>query len=155
MRTSLWIIVAVAGLPLVGCRQEVADSMEQEAPLEVEDVAPAVDAGLSTDADIKGPPIVSGVSGVLPSDYPRDLPTHEPASIVDFGGTASGWSFVELDTPSRRPLVSASLSDRLTRAGWSINGEGDTALTASKGAVRVRISFVDLEPGTRIRVEYR
>jgi hypothetical protein len=139
-----------------GTRQREATPGAGE-PLEIEDVSPPVDAGLSTDSDVKGARIedVAGVSGVFPGDYPRDLPMHEPASIVDFGAAPEGWSYVDLDSPSSRALVAADLERRLMGAGWAVEDLAADGLRASRAGVEVRMSLTGSSAGTRIRVEYR
>lgn len=126
-----------------------------EPALEVEDVSLPVDAELSIEADVKGRPVISGVAGVLPSDYPRGLPTHEPASIVDFGAAAGGWSFVEFDSPTSPERVVTSLEQRLSRTGWQVDGGVQNRLEARRDGVEIRLVVTGLKPGARIRVEYR
>jgi hypothetical protein len=140
---------------LLGCQKpEQREATAVSDALEVEDVAPAVDSGLSTDADIKGPPIIQGVSGVLPSDYPRLLPTHEPSSVSAFGTGDDGRSFAEFDSPTPAPTVAGSLKDRLRRSGWHLEEVGDGRFRASKDGIDATFEISDLYSGSRIRVDY-
>jgi len=153
--------LAVALLVLAACGEEArrrGGTPGGGEPLEIEDVTPPVDAGLSTDNDVKGAKIddaATGISGVFPGDYPRDLPMHEPASIIDFGAASGGWSYVDLDSPSSRALVAADLERRLTRSGWTVESSGAEGLRASRAGEEVRMSLTGSSAGTRIRVEYR
>lgn len=149
----VWIIVVVI---MAGCRgvDSARSSGVEESP-EVEDIDLPIGVALSTAEDVKGPPIISGVSGVLPTTYPRNLPTHEPSSIVDFGTTQDGWSFVELDTASSPASVISGLRRRLPEAGWSLSADRSDSLRASSGNTSVRVSVQELVPGSRIRIEYR
>jgi len=136
-------------------QQEARETARAEDALEVEDVTLPVDTGLSTETDVKGPKIVQGVAGVLPSDYPRSLPTPEPSSVNDFGSASGGMRFVEFDSPTSAPTVAASLEERLLRSGWQLRVVGEGRLEASKGGAQVSIAVSDLYSGSRIRVEYR
>ena len=149
-------MVALAVVAVLACGNRSTRGPDRLEPaLEVEDVSLPVDAELSIEADVKGKPVVSGVAGVLPSDYPRDLPTHEPASIVDFGAAVGGWSFVEFDTPTFRDRVVTSLEEQLSRAGWRVETVAPGRLKASRGDIEIRFDVSDMRPGSRIRVEYR
>jgi hypothetical protein len=126
-----------------------------EESLEVEEISLPVDSGLSTESDVKGPPIVQGVSGVLPSDYPRGLPTHEPSSVSDVGDRPDGGRFVEFESPTSAATVAAELESRSRRAGWHVEKTGPGRFRASKDGMRVGLEVSELFSGSRIRVEYK
>ena len=139
---------------LAACAPQGERSSSTREPLEVEDVSMPVDVALSTEQDVKGPPIIQGVSGVLPGDYPRDLPTHEPSSVSDYGPRPEGGSFVELESPSAKAAVVSSMTERLQRGGWQLTVTGNGRLKAVKGAATVSFEITELYSGSRIRIEY-
>ena len=125
-------------------------------PVEIEtvDVAPPIDAELSTEDDLVAVQSVStGISGLVPGDVPADLPLFTPSSVVDFG-TAGGRSYVELDTGAAPDAVRRWLGARLPEAGWSVGAVGDELVQAHKGSATVEYRLADLGSGTRIRLEY-
>lgn len=151
-RPNRWpcAVVLVAGL---ACAPSVGERDESGAAVEVEDVALPVDAELTLEDDVKGPKIVQGLGGVLPSDYPRDLPIHLPSSIVDFGRGAEV-AFVEFESPTSKAAVAAGLRRRLAEAGWELTA-GQGSWVATRDGRRARFELDDSGGGTRIRVEYR
>lgn len=136
------------GLLLAGCaRQEPA---EQATKTETAEVAPAVDAKLSTAEDQQEVRRESGFSGVLPEDFPHELPLYRPSTLVDFGGNAAG-RFVVLQTPDALAVVRARLPQLLRAQSWQ-NVSG--AEWRHTGGRRVRIALEDARPGTRLRIDY-
>ncbi len=126
-----------------------------EEPIEIEtvDVAPPIDAELSTEGDLQAAQRAARISGVVPGDLPADLPLFVPSSVTDFGST-SGGSFVELDAAEPPAMIRRWLGERLPANGWTIGAIGDELVQAHKGEQRVDIRLTDLAPGTRIRLEY-
>jgi hypothetical protein len=155
LKTSFVLLALVVSFMFACSDQQAPDSAATEEALEVEDVSLPVDSGLSTETDVKGPPIVQGVSGVLPSDYPRGLPTHEPSSVSDIGDRPDGGRFVEFESPTGAATVAAGLESRLRRAGWHLETTGPGRFRAAKDGVQVDLEVSDLFSGSRIRVEYR
>jgi len=119
------------------------------AQLETKDVGAAPDATLSTEGDVVERRRTSAFSGVLPGGFPKDLPVYEPSSLVDFGKDAQG-AFVVFQTPDELARVRARYPAAIAAHGWT--REGDEAF--SRGGRRVRLSFENLRPGTRVRVSY-
>lgn len=152
-RIALLILVVVA-FAACGGSQTGGDQQTAE-PLEVEEISLPVDSGLSTETDRKGPPIVQGVAGILPSDYPRDLPIHKPSSVSDFGTAENGSRFVELESPTGMASVAAGLEQQLRQAGWTLERSGTGAYRVSKDGSVVTIVVSELYSGSRIRIEYR
>lgn len=137
------------GLLLVGCGEPSTDDGE----LETVDVGPALE--VSTEDDIQAAPPKAGFSGVLPGGFPKDLPLHLPASLIDYGSANDGRRWVLLlasDSPSR---VLSDYSARLEAAGWRL-GEagkgGERRLT--KGERRIGLVLEDAKPGTGMRFFY-
>ena len=131
-----------------------APAPREPVELETVDVAPPVDAGLSTADDLKAVQRAAEVSGLVPSDVPADLPIFVPSSVVDFGGPAAGRPFVELDTGAPPREVRRWLGERLPAAGWTVDAIGDSLVSAHKGRQTADYRLTDLAPGTRIRLEY-
>lgn len=122
--------------------------------LETVEVGAGQDAGLTTESDERARPVESQTGGVLPSDFPSDVPVFFPSSIVDFGQRGSGRSFVEVDTPVPLDEARSSLAAQLQRSGWSVEAIGDAGNTYSKGGRWIQLILTDLTSGTRIRYEY-
>ncbi len=121
------------------------------APGEVEtvDVGPALDASLTTAGDVQAKPRPAGLSGVLPGDFPTDIPTYKPATLADFGDAGGGRRYILLQTPDPPSRVTAAYRAALAGRGWSGASE-----RYSKGGRAITVDFEDARPGTRIRVEY-
>ena len=132
----------------LGCRQE-PKAEPTPAKLETKEVGAAPDATLSTDGDVVERRRASTFSGVLPGGFPKDLPTYEPSSLVDFGKDAQG-AFVVFQTPDELTRVRARYPATIAAHGWM--REGDAVF--SRGGRRVQVSFENLRPGTRVRVSY-
>ena len=152
-----WPVLWVFVFPLLlSCSpRDGQETASRQEVLEVEDESLPVDAALSPETDVKGPPIVQGVSGVLPSDYPRGLPTPEPSSVSDVGDGPNGMRFVELESPTGSSTVVTDLQSRLKSSGWSVSRIADGRFEASKQGAEVRFEISPLYSGSRIRVEYR
>jgi len=127
---------------------------EEPVKLETVDVAPPIDAELSTEGDLQAVERAVQISGLVPGDVPSDLPLFVPSSVVDFADPAGGAAWVELDTGQAPAVVRRWLGERLPAAGWTIGAVGDDLVQAHKGARRVDYRLTDLAPGTRIRLEY-
>lgn len=143
-------------LGLLGCLVVACGPPPPDEPLVIEtvDVAPPLDAELSTEDDLKAVQRAAQVSGLVPGDVPAELPLFVPSSVVDFGGPSGGRSFVDLDTGESPAVVRRWLGERLPAAGWTVGAIGDDLVTAHKGAERVDYRLTDRAPGTRIRLEY-
>jgi len=121
--------------------------------METVDVAPPLEIDTSADQEAKArqPSLV----GILPGDFPRDLPLHLPASLVDFGESAAGRPTVTLLTPDEISGVRRDLQSKLAAAGWeSSSGSGGT-LVLKKGGARAWLAVEDGRPGTLYRYEYQ
>ena len=148
---ALALAAVLAGGALAACQPPAAD---EPLVIETEEVAPPIDAELSTEGDLKAAREAVQISGVVPGDVPPGLPIFVPSSVVDFGGPVGGRAYVELDTAERPAVVRRWLAERLPGAGWKIGAIGDNLVEAEKGPSRVAYRLTDLAPGTRIRLEY-
>jgi hypothetical protein len=99
--------------------------------------------------DAPPPAAPEGVSGVLPSDFPRDVPLYSPSSLVDFGEGPSG-PFVLFFSPDPADGVLQQLRRELSGRGWEAGEEA----TWHKGNRQVRVLVRGEPTGTEIRVEY-
>ena len=139
--------VLIAVLATGGCRK----STEQEPELEAVDVGPALEIGTEDDViEVERPP---ELVGILPEDFPDDLPIYLPASLVDFGPADGGWVYVNLLTPHALARVERELSARLRDNGWTVTASGG-GKRLRKGGARARLLVKDARPGTEFRFEY-
>ena len=145
---SVCVLALLVAGALVACRRE-AKPAPAPPPLETKEVGAAPDATLSTEGDVVERRHATGFSGVLPGGFPKDLPTYEPSSLIDFGRSADG-SYVVFQTPDDTARVRARYPALIAAHGWA--REGDAVF--SRGGRRVRVSFESLRPGTRVRVTY-
>jgi len=122
---------------------------KKEKELETVDIGGGFDAGLSTDSDERAKQVTIDVGGVLPSDFPSEMPLFSPSSIVDFGP-----GFVEVDTSVPAGEVGSSLGALAQRAGWSVDSIGGGTSTYVRGEQRVKVQLTEIGSGTRIRYEY-
>ena len=152
MRNVLILLTGV-GIVIAGCDRS-APKQQKPQELETVEVGGGLDAELTTELDQKARQVAIEVGGVLPSDFPSDLPVFSPSSVVDFGQLPSGGGFVVVDSPVPVDEVRSSLASQLQRSGWGVESIGDTGNTYSKGGKRVRLTLTDLTSATRIRYEY-
>jgi hypothetical protein len=122
--------------------------------LELIEVAPSRTSVLTTDYDVAAAPQSrTAFSGVLPSDFPDDLPLYDPSTLTDFGGEGGG-RYVILFTPDATTMVRDRMRGELARSGWTLI-DGDTESgTWRRGSHSVIMYISDARPGTEIRVEY-
>jgi len=117
------------------------------------DVPPALEVHTINDPQARER--VPVLVGVLPADFPSDLPLYIPASLIDFGRTDEGHRSVSLLTPHKPIQVRRRLDVLLAERGWAATAEGDGNLTTlRKGQRRVRLHIEDAHPGTVYRFEY-
>jgi hypothetical protein len=107
---------------------------------------PDAQASLAGDAVAAPRPEATGVAGVLPPDFPKDVPLPEPSSIVDF--VPHG---VTLEVQAPRAQAQSDYFARL-RARHFASGAGGTW---SDGKRTLRVAFADASGATRITIEIR
>ena len=151
----MWRFLSALLVPVVflGCSRSEPEPKKPK-DLETVDIGAGYDAGLSTSADKRERRVESELGGVLPSDFPADMPIFSPSNIVDFGQPGGSGRFVVVDTPVPRSEVTSSLGARIERAGWAVESVGEGGNTYSNEGRRVRVILTDLGSGTRIRYEY-
>ncbi len=145
-------MVLAAGLlaPVAACQRQ---QRAEPPPLETVDVAPRLDAELSTEDDLVAVRRAPEIAGIVPEGVPPELPLFRPSSVIDFGDLPGGRAYVTFDTVRGPPEVRRWLGERLPAAGWSVAADAG-GLSATSGTRRVRYGLTDLAPGTRIRLEY-
>ncbi|MDX1642949.1 MAG: hypothetical protein R3244_01185 [Thermoanaerobaculia bacterium] len=121
--------------------------------IETVEVEPARTTLLTTIYDQAAPERREAFSGVLPSDFPADLPLYDPSNLTDFGDAEEG-RYVLLFSPDASTLVRDRMEVELARSGWT-RIEGDAARgTYRRGSRAVVLGIRDANPGTEILVEY-
>ncbi len=139
--------VLLLGLLLAaGCGGGPAE--EQQRQLEAVDVTPAPSFDIDNDPQEPDPAAV--LVGVLPSDFPADLPLYLPASLVDFGAAGGGRRSVSLLSPHPIARVGPGIRALLAEKGWSNDGQGGFR----KGTRQVRLHLENARPGTTYSFEY-
>lgn len=147
-------IMLLSLLAVGACGKGKSSDSGESKPLETVDVDEGPEAGLTTENDgFAAPRPTQEMAGILPSDFPSDIPVFSPSSLVDFGSPAGG-RFVELDTSTPITGVRASLQSQLSNAGWSSSGTTGESLVFVKAGRQVRVVLKDLSAGTRVRYEY-
>ena len=120
-------IFLLGGLVWSGCPSE-----PKPKHINSEDVPPAVEIDMS--ADEQAEPPKPKLVGILPNDFPKDLPVYIPASLVDFGESEEGRPTVSLLSPHSMSRVRRELYARLRDRGWQATSGGDGAVVLRKGA---------------------
>ncbi|HVS15299.1 MAG TPA: hypothetical protein VMV46_15330 [Thermoanaerobaculia bacterium] len=141
--------MAVLAATLAACAPR--SEADPEAAIETVEVGAGPTAAMTAEGDqAAAASSDEGLIGVLPGDFPPDLPLVEPASVIDFG-TATD-RFVVLRTGLARSAAEAQLARRLDAAGWASAGD---RWTRSRGRDTVRIAFESGRAGqTLVRIRY-
>lgn len=147
-RLAAFLLLALAP-SLAGCGQQAADAGAGQKAPETVDIAPAI--SVPTDGDVEAAAPRKGLVGVLPNDFPRDLPIYLPSSVIDFG-KKDGRRFVLLQSPDPRPGVEAWLRRAAADAGYRVEGQGGR-LQLRKGERRVTLGFAG-QGTSEFRYEY-
>ena len=147
--------IVMSGLLLLGaCGRGAGPGSDQAKPLETVDVDEGPEATFTTEHDeFAAPRPAQEIAGILPSDFPSDVPVFSPSSLVDFGSPGTE-RYVELDTSAPIAGVRSSVESGLSSSGWSSSGSASEALVFVKAGRELRVVLRDLSPGTRIRYEY-
>jgi hypothetical protein len=143
----------VAAVLLAACtpRSGGDAASDAEPVLEAEEVTAAVDAAHDPSADPKEERRTTSFLGVLPGDYPEDLPVPEGSSLVDYGDREGGWRYVELHTTVSADAVRSELEEAWRAAGWQQGAE-----QYEKGPVDARLVIESSSPTlTRVEILWR
>jgi hypothetical protein len=131
-------LLACGGCGLGGGSRDVDETVDVKEPI------PSVD----TSEDIQETARAPQLTGVLPGDFPEDLPLYLPASLVEFGPGS-----VTLLSPHGRKKVQQGYEQILRDAGWSVGGEG-AILDLQKAGKSARLVYAEGGPGTAYRIDY-
>ncbi len=136
-------LALVLFVPALACR---APAERAEATLSTVEVTAKPDVGASLAADEVGAPLAqpTGIAGVLPDGFPRDVPLPEPSSLVDFTTRA-----VTLEVQLPESTARARYLARLAAAGFA--AESDRLFR--HGARRIAVDFAARSGATRITIE--
>lgn len=146
-RFGLWALAL--SLALFACGRSSQD--DASGNLEAVDVEPSISITPEDDPQaVERPP---ELTGILPQDFPSELPLFLPASLVDFG-SRGGKNYVSLLAAASRAKVRGDLESRLKDAGWGVSDSGGGALVLRKGSRRVQLSIRDASPGTLYQFDY-
>ncbi len=143
------ILLAMTFLAAAACAPEKPTQDSAPVP-ETIDVAPSPSP--STLGDVQAAPPRKALTGILPGDFPRELPIYLPASIIDFG-KEEGRRFVVLQSPDAPAAVEAWLRRALKQAGFELSGGRAGHFQVSRGgqSFGLRISG---QGTTEFRYEY-
>ena len=154
MQSKTWVpvfCVALLACGLITACQSQDTSGGGE--IETIDVVPGRTSALTTAFDETAPTRSEAFSGVLPQDFPPDLPLYDPSSLTECGD-AGGGRYVLLFTPDTVTMVRDRMAAQLSRSGWTrIDGDAVRG-TYRRGSQSVILDVQDANPGTEIRVEY-
>ena len=134
---------------LAGCGEKTADAGAPPPAPETVDITPPL--APPTEGDIQAAPPRKGLVGVLPNDFPRDLPIYLPSSIIDFG-KKDGRRFVLLQSPDPRGTVEAWMRRAAGEAGYRVSGQGGR-LELRKGDRRASLGITG-QSTAELRYEY-
>lgn len=146
------LLICFLALALSACRP-AADDAESGPTIDVE---PALE--VSTDDDVvEVRPKNDGLSGILPGDFPSDVPLVLPASLVDYG-EENGAQYIELATGKGRGSVEKGIVGLLTDRGWSLlegSAEGTIdEIRLIKEGRPLSVVFRDSDHGAVYRIVY-
>ncbi len=145
------LLLTTFALVLAGCAQPRPDGTVEEV-LDTEDVDAGPTANMIPleDEAVDGSP-TDQLSGLIPEDFPGDLPVYLPSSVADFGIVSEAVRYLELRTPDDRDAVLDEISRRWAQQGWRASGGGSFANSGRT----VTLSVTDQGTAdTRIRIEY-
>ncbi len=145
VRSLAWLGLSFS---LLACDRS-AERPKEPLELETVDVGGGLDAELTTEFDERAKQVEIDLGGVLPSDFPSEMPVFSPSSVVDFGP-----GFVEIDSPVPAAEVRSALGTQIQRAGWTVDSIGEGGSLYSRGGIQVRVDVREAGTGARIRYDY-
>lgn len=115
--------------------------------LETVDVAAPVDAGATTELDVVATPRAVS-AGVLPGDFPKEVPLPVGGSLIDFGEGAAG-SWIEMVVAAPPAEVESAYRGSLARARFREASGG----VWSRGSLRLAVAVSARGAGATVRLE--
>ncbi len=150
---SIWTRALLISCLLAGWGCGKPDPVEQEdAPLEVVDVAPSVE--ISSEDDPQERRRAPNLSGVLPGDFPAELPLYLPSSVVDIDSGADGQQRVVLLADQGKAQVEARQLELVRGAGWTASSVASGRWRLTRGNSEATLGIQATELGTQIQIEY-
>jgi hypothetical protein len=124
--------------------------------LDTVEVRPAPESTIEVKDDVQAPEKgTTGLTGVVPADFPSDVPLYSPASITDFGRTPDGRRQLTFATSSAPDDVRARLVAGLLAHGWGqATAAGEDTMRFEKDGRTVRLQVHADPVGAVYRVEY-
>ncbi len=109
---------------------------------------------LTVEQDQKGslPGVETGLTGLLPSDFPSDIPLPSPASVADLADTRKV-RFVELSVPRSLDDVRVAVHAKLSGAGWS-QTEGSSYAHVADRSRTIDVQIRGDRNATSVRIDY-
>ena len=144
-----WMAWGVGVAIMMGCASEKPAQFEEPAR-DTGDLPAAMDH--DPDTDPRAPSQRARLGGVLPSDFPNDLPVLLPASVVDFG-EGGGQSWVAFETRLPPATVVSRLHGQLGSAGWE-GGVTVGASTLRKADRSLEVTVESANEGSRYQYCY-
>lgn len=145
----LFVLFPVLVVTFAGCAAPTSEDKE----IDTVDVTPGLEVDTSGDEQARARQ--PALSGILPTDFPRDLPLYLPASLVDYGESEAGRPTVTLLTADEISRVRRDLHAKLAAAGWESSSGAAGTEVLKKGGARAWLVLEDGRPGTRYRYEYQ
>ena len=143
-----WILACWC-LAFLACRP----ASDEAEPLETVDIEPGIEVEIAN--DLQAAPEVPKLSGILPEDFPKDVPLYLPASLVDYGRTDDG-RYIDLLASDNLATVRRELTHRMQARGWRISGDfgRPSGVVIRQGDRKIRLTIQDGRPGTLCRYIY-
>ncbi len=119
---------------------------------------PTIDVPPALTVDIENDPRaaeeVPALIGILPTDFPPEVPIYVPASLIDFGSSPRGLRSVSLLSPHSAQRVRRQLDELMRDRGWTADGDAAEGTRWRKGAIEVWLQVENARPGTLYVFEY-
>jgi hypothetical protein len=148
------VAAIVAATPGCRGRSTAASKAPADETLETVDVDEPIDSQIRPEDDERAQVRDRGLVGVLPGDFPKDLWSYEPASIVDFGAAEAGRSYVSLRTVASPQEVTRRFQAQESARGWRVTTPASSLLSFSKDGRLVEAELEQRGNETWIRIEY-
>jgi hypothetical protein len=135
-----WRGSTIAAVLALACSPSSPPAIEHEDAGDIVDVGAGPDAKIRIEDDVKAPPRAPTVSGLLPEDFPPDVPVYTPSSLYDFGSEAAGTPYITLKTGDSLAKVKSRLEADFRARGWTLARQTE-GFSATKGARRATVSW--------------